>query len=77
QPLTGWSAEDFISRRCSIADMYHPDDYQRVAAEVMQAIEQGRNYAVEYRLFDRDGAEHWIWESGSAVCDENGVPRWI
>ena len=28
-------------------------------------------------MFDRDGAEHWIWESGSAVCDENGVPRWI
>jgi len=76
-PLTGWSADDFISRRCSIADMYHPDDYQRAADQVIAAIEQGRNYTIEYRLFDRAGNEHWIWESGSAVCDEQGVPRWI
>lgn len=77
QALTGWSAEDFISRRCSISDMYHPDDYSRVAMEVTQAIEQGQNYSVEYRLFDRQGTEHWVWESGSAVCDEQGIPRWI
>ncbi|WP_061239215.1 PAS domain S-box protein [Ectopseudomonas composti] len=77
QSLTGYSTEDFISRRCSIAELYHPDDYQRVADEVVEAIEQGRNYTVEYRLFDREGEEHWIWESGSAVCDDKGVPRWI
>ena len=77
QTLTGWSADDFISQRCSIADLYHPDDYQPTADQVIAAIEQGRNYTVEYRLFDRDGKEHWIWESGSAVCDEQGVPRWI
>lgn len=77
QTLTGYSAEDFIRRRRSIADMYHPDDYQPTADQVIAAIEQGRNYTVEYRLFDREGKEHWIWESGSAVCDEQGVPRWI
>ncbi|VXD01849.1 Histidine kinase [Pseudomonas sp. 8Z] len=77
QTLTGWSAEDFISRRRSIADLYHPDDYQPVADQVVAAIEQGRNYTVEYRLFDRDGREHWVWESGSAVCDEGGIPKWI
>lgn len=77
QTLTGYSADDFISGRCSIADMYHPDDYQPIADQVAEAIEQGRNYSVEYRLFDREGREHWVWESGSAVCDEQGVPRWI
>lgn len=77
EKLTGYSADDFISRRCSIADLYHPDDYQPTADQVVAAIEEGRNYTVEYRLFDREGHEHWIWESGSAVCDEQGVPRWI
>lgn len=77
QVLTGWSADDFISKRQSIAALYHPDDYQPVAEQVLAAIEQRRNYTVEYRLFDRDGKEHWIWESGSAVCDEQGIPRWI
>lgn len=77
QGLTGWSADDFISKRLSIASLYHPDDYQPVVEQVLAAIEQRRNYTVEYRLFDRDGKEHWIWESGSAVCDEQGIPRWI
>lgn len=77
QTLTGWSAKDFIERRCAIADLYHPDDYQRVADEVQRAIEQRSNYTVEYRLFDREGREHWIWESGGAVFDEEGVARWI
>ncbi|WP_296272295.1 PAS domain S-box protein [Pseudomonas sp. UBA6323] len=77
QNLTGYSAEDFIERRCSIADLYHPDDYQPTADKVALAVEQGSNYTVEYRLFDREGREHWIWESGSAVCDEQGVPHWI
>ena len=77
EKLTGYSADDFISRRCSIVDLYHPDDYQPTADQVVAAIEEGRNYTVEYRLFDRSGTEHWIWESGSAVCDEQGVPRWI
>ncbi|MFP6847099.1 MAG: PAS domain S-box protein [Pseudomonas sp.] len=77
QTLTGWSADDFISKRLSISALYHPDDYQPVADQVLDAINKGRNYTVEYRLFDRDGKEHWIWESGSAVCDEQGIPRWI
>ncbi|MDH1262803.1 PAS domain S-box protein [Pseudomonas sp. GD03944] len=77
QALTGWPAEEFTEQRLSFADLYHPDDYQPVADQVAAAVEQGRNYAVEYRLFDREGREHWIWESGSAVCDESGVPRWI
>ncbi|MCR4510241.1 PAS domain S-box protein [Pseudomonas sp. 32.2.56] len=77
QPLTGWSADDFISQRQSIAALYHPDDLQPVAEQVQAAIDQRRNYTIEYRLFDRDGKEHWIWESGSAVCDEQGIPRWI
>lgn len=77
QALTGWSAEDFTSRRQSIAALYHPDDYQPAVEQVQAAIEEGRNYTVEYRLLDRQGREHWIWESGSAVCDEVGVPRWI
>ncbi|MCZ4328318.1 PAS domain-containing protein, partial [Brachybacterium paraconglomeratum] len=67
----------FISQRQSIAALYHPDDLQPVAEQVQAAIDQRRNYTIEYRLFDRDGKEHWIWESGSAVCDEQGIPRWI
>ncbi len=77
EKLTGWSADDFISRRKSISELYHPEDFQRVAENVLEAIAQGQSYTVEYRLFDRQGVEHWIWESGSAVLDEQGQPKWI
>ena len=77
ESLTGWPASDFIERRRSIADLYHPADLQPVAEQVAAAISEGRQYVVEYRLFDREGGEHWIWESGCAVCDEAGKPRWI
>lgn len=77
EKLTGWTADDFTSRRKSINELYHPEDIQRVAQEVLAEITQGRNYTVEYRLYDRQGEEHWIWESGSAVLDEQGERKWI
>jgi PAS domain S-box-containing protein len=77
EKLTGWTADDFMSQRKSISSLYHPEDFQIVAEEVLAAIGQGRNYTVEYRLYDRQGVEHWIWESGSAVLDEHGEPKWI
>ncbi|WP_252275285.1 PAS domain S-box protein [Pseudomonas subflava] len=77
ETLTGWTAEDFTSRRKSISELYHPDDFQRVAEEVLMDIALKRSYTTEYRIFDREGREHWIWESGSAVLGDNGAPNWI
>ena len=77
EKLTGWPADEFMLRRKSINDLFHPDDVQRVAAEVFDGIAQEGNYTVEYRLYDRQGVEHWIWESGSAVRDELGQAKWI
>ncbi|MCU9950391.1 PAS domain S-box protein [Pseudomonas sp. PDM13] len=74
--LTGWPAEEFINGR-SFTALYHPDDLERVIDEVYAAVAKGRSYVVEYRLFDRDGREHWVWESGSAEYDQSGEPRWI
>ncbi|QKE63427.1 PAS domain S-box protein [Aquipseudomonas campi] len=77
EKLTGWTAADFMSQRQSISALFHPEDVQQVADNVHAAIAQSRNYTVEYRLYDRQGEEHWIWESGSAVRDERGEPKWI
>lgn len=77
ETLTGWAPQEFTERRKSISELYHPEDYQRVADKVLADIARGSNYTVEYRLYDRQGVEHWIWESGSAVLDEHGEPKWI
>lgn len=75
--ITGWSAQDFIERRITFGQLYHPDDLQPVHEEVSRAIVERRSYVVEYRLLDRSGGERWIWEGGSACYDEAGHPQWI
>ncbi|MDF3867190.1 PAS domain S-box protein [Pseudomonas denitrificans (nom. rej.)] len=77
EAVTGWSAQDFIDRRITFGELYHPDDQPAVNEEVRRAIAEHRSYVVEYRMFDRSGAEHWIWEGGSACYDEAGKPQWI
>ncbi len=77
EAVTGWSAQDFSDQRITFAQLYHPDDQEAVNEEVRRAIAERRSYVVEYRLFDRSGAEHWIWEGGSACYDESGNPQWI
>ncbi|BBT17438.1 hypothetical protein WP8S17C03_34870 [Metapseudomonas otitidis] len=75
--VTGWPAESFMSGERSLIELCHPDDRERVLDEVNDAARLGRSYVVEYRLFDRDGHEHWVWESGSVDVDAQGVPRWV
>ncbi|WP_394558183.1 PAS domain S-box protein [Aquipseudomonas alcaligenes] len=77
EKLTGYTAEDFTSRRKSYNELYHPDDLHRAAEEALAFIARGHSYTVEYRIYDRQGQEHWVWEGGSAVLDENGTPKWI
>jgi PAS domain S-box-containing protein len=75
--MTGWPAEEFAENRRSFASIYNADDYIRVRAETAGVAAKGGDYTVEFRLYDRDGHEHWVWENGTVVLDENGEPRWI
>lgn len=75
--LTGWPAEEFISKRQSLLKVLHPDDVPRVESIIRDAIEKGLGYTAEFRLFDRSGRERWVQESGSVILDENRNVRWI
>jgi two-component sensor histidine kinase len=52
----------------------HPDDYERVSADVTQAIETGEPYTCEYRLLQPDGEVRWVLARGRAYRDEAGRP---
>ena len=75
--LTGWPAQLFIAREKRIGELIHPDDVLTVERDVRASIAAGHSYVVEYRLIDREGREHWVWESGSAVLNDSGEPQWI
>ncbi|MFC3652935.1 diguanylate cyclase domain-containing protein [Dyella humi] len=54
--LLGWEVEDFQRPR---PDLIHPDDRERITAEVMKLRALGGTTTVTYRLQHKDG--HYLW----------------
>ncbi|RDI70827.1 PAS domain S-box protein [Halopelagius longus] len=71
--LTGYDPEEFVSgaRRWE-KDVIHPDDADRVRAEVRRGVERGETFTVEYRIRTADGETRWVAERGRAVEPDGG-----
>jgi PAS domain S-box-containing protein len=52
----------------------HPDDVERVLAEIDIAIKEKTVFSVEYGLMESDGTYMFIEESGGCIYDESGKP---
>ncbi len=52
----------------------HPDDVERVLAEIDIAIKEKTVFSVEYGLMESDGTYMYIEESGGCIYDESGKP---
>ena len=50
----------------------HPDDRDRVSADIQEAMSRGGAYRCEYRVRQRDGSYRWIEANGRAELDEQG-----
>ena len=71
--LTGYSPADVVENRgVSWEDITHPDDRQPVRDCITAAERSGQRFAVEYRIFTREGRQKWVLERGVAVSDERG-----
>jgi diguanylate cyclase (GGDEF)-like protein/PAS domain S-box-containing protein len=71
--LTGYPPHEWLDRRSiSYEQIIHPHDRQRVRAEILAAILDGRRYRVDYRIRCKDGREKFVRERGAAVTDELG-----
>jgi len=56
----GYTPDDFTSGRISYASIIHPDDLQRIAAEIEQYTNEDRSeFAQEYRIISKSGDIHW------------------
>ena len=71
----GYDPADLSTGRVNYADLIHPDDRQRIAAEVARHIAEGPDdYRQEYRLRHGDGRWLWIDDQTWLVRDpEDGV----
>ncbi|QDX28355.1 PAS domain S-box protein [Sphingomonas suaedae] len=52
----------------------HPDDAERVRAEIEQAMRSGDRFASEYRLTDPQGRLRWVNAQGRCSYDAEGRP---
>lgn len=53
-------------------DAIHPDDRERVEAELREAGQQRKAVRLEYRLRRADGVYRWVLDSAAARIDETG-----
>jgi PAS domain S-box-containing protein len=75
EEISGYPASDFIGSAVrTFASVEHPDDHEYVARCVMESVDTGRPFAMEYRIVRRDGTVRWVLERGQA--QESGDGRW-
>lgn len=69
----GYQPEDFTSRRLSFRGITHPDDRERVGAEVDAHAATGHpEYSQEYRIVCADGSVRWVDDHTVVRYDDQG-----
>ena len=77
QELTGYSQEDFNSRRLKWTDVMLPEDLEAARQVFRQALKTTRQYVREYRIRHKDGRILWIQARGQILCDLEGKVEYI
>lgn len=76
EQLSGYPANEFIQNEVrSFASIIHPDDASHVEEVIATAVACNEDYTVEYRVLDREGDTHYVYERGMATYDEDGNAR--
>lgn len=73
--FTGYSAQDFLlpNPKLSFADLYHPEDRQRI----FDSVSYDGAFNLEYRIITARGDVRWVMEQGNHVTDESSQESWI
>lgn len=74
EPLLGYSVQEWLDDPELFCKLLHPDDRDRVMAEVARSSETGEPFRCEYRLMARDRRVVWFHDEATHVLDENGRP---
>ena len=71
--LTGYTREELIgNKKVSYASLIHPDFRTFSADQIVKEIDTLGEYSFEYKIFNKDGSDRWVWDQGEIVRDENG-----
>ncbi|HWA09368.1 MAG TPA: CHASE domain-containing protein [Opitutaceae bacterium] len=70
--LTGYTADDFLSRRVCYEDLMEPEDRLVVNSTTLNAVALRQPFEIEYRVRHRDGSVKWVLDRGAGVFAEDG-----
>jgi diguanylate cyclase (GGDEF)-like protein/PAS domain S-box-containing protein len=71
--LSGYPPSDFIRNKVrDYVSVIHPNDLNAVYAAVDSALEEKRNWNVDYRIVSKEGEPLWVREIGGGVVNETG-----
>lgn len=73
--LTGYSPSELTNdERPFYGELIHPEDQKMVWENIQNGVRTQSAFVLEYRLIDRGGKEHWVWERGQLVDKKkNGI----
>lgn len=74
ESLLGYSPEEYMASPDAWKKSLHPDDRERVLAEMAQSIHSGAPLFSEYRMLAKDGRTVWGSDRAKLVHDANGRP---
>ena len=77
EEVTGYSPEEFTSRRLNYNDFMLPEDRAATREAVFTALRERRMYDDEHRIRHKDGSVRWIWAHGHGVFAPDGSLRFI
>jgi PAS domain S-box-containing protein len=76
ETLLGYTPDEWLAASDLWIDRLHPDDRERVLAEIARANETGQSLSLEYRCLARDDREVWVRDEVALVHDEHGAPQY-
>jgi len=78
EAVTGYAREELLGNGAiSYNDLILPEDEMRVREEVQQALSEGRQFSLSYRILHKDGKPRWVWERGIGVPDGDNGESWV
>jgi len=77
EPMLGFSTAEYAADPDIWRQQLHPDDRERVLAQVAQSRATGEPFNSEYRMVTRDGQVVWFHDQAKLVRDEGGNPLFL
>jgi PAS domain S-box-containing protein len=72
EELTGFTAAEFLTQKVTFDELYHPADRDRIRIEMEQAVANGTNFSIEYRLRHKSEIWRFVKDDGIPMVQSDG-----